>query len=171
MECTHNPFYTARKLLTEYLDITVRPNDFNSMEYEDYSNNLSIDFSQKRNESCEDYVRRIHYTLMNLYTSGLDLSDVQVGDGDNQKYVFSAFYNSVTSTYDVLCLFFAYSGETVTNINYDLVSISENPIPVYSNYFDALPVYDGNSMVEKYQEYNIDDKYFVMFKYYNLGLS
>jgi hypothetical protein len=171
MDCTHNPFYTARKLLTEYLDVTVRPNDFNVMEYENYSNNLKIDFSQASNESCEEYVKRIYSDIMNVCTTGLDLSTVQIGDGDNQKYIFSAFYNDITSTYDVLCLFFAYSGETVTNINYDLLSISESAIPVYSNYFDILPVYDGNSMEEKYQEYNIDDKYFVMFKYYNLGLS
>lgn len=170
MDCYHNPFYTARKLISDYLDTSVTPSDFNTIQYEDCSNNLMLDYTQYDGETCEDYAKRVHSTILNQFCpSGLDLFNVEVGDSNDQKYIFSIYYNELTQTYDILCLFFKYDYDIVTNINYDLVSISKEPIPVYSNYFDILPTYDNASMVERYQEYNISDNYYVMFKYYNLS--
>lgn len=170
MNCHQNPFYTARKLISDYLYTTVTPSEFNTIQYEDCSNNLMLDYTQYDNETCEDYAKRIHSMILNQFCpSGLNLSNVEVGDSNDQKYIFSIYYNETTQTYDILCLFFKYDYDRVTNINYDLVSIAEEPIPVYSNYFDVLPTYDNNSMVERYQEYDIDGEYYVMFKYYNLS--
>lgn len=163
----YNPFRVTRLIFSDYLDTKVTT-DFSSSVTFDTSNNLYIDYTQYENEDIDTYIKRMYYKIMRVFYSGdIDLTQVNIGKEDNQRYIFTVFFNEVTQTYDVFSLYFNFnSDDKFKSIHYDIVSISKNPISICSDYVDILPINQTDEAKEHYESYSINNYYYITFKYY-----
>jgi hypothetical protein len=162
----YNPYRIMRKLFEDYLYTDVQ--DFESTATFDSENNLNLDYTQQEDESPEDFVKRMYLDIIkNFYSGSIDLDEIPVGTEDTQKYVFTVYFNETTQTYDIFSLYFYFDNDgNFISTHYDVVSISDKTIPIYSNYVDIIPSTQDDTFTETYREYHLDGQGYVLFKYY-----